>query len=392
MKVLPSPEQGRPTFPYNAAVMLTNARLSVRSHRLLMGAAIALMAGCNNSGLPTAPTVADTGANALFTIRVDAPATYVRQGSTLQLTIEGLTESEKSLGTIALGTWKTSNAAIATVSSKGVLTGVKAGTVKIIVDTTTTANTPAREASTTIRVLGPSETPPPDGSVDSGAIDYTTPDDTPTPGVSLVTPNTGFSLPDGSEATIPTNDSVTPPPGMTLSIYPQAPSVGVGDRVRLIALAGGGATSSATGASWSSSDTRIATVDEAGNIVGVAPGTVTITASSLAYPALRETTTLTVAAPVSSGQIQGIKVSPSKLSLLVGQTSWVKALVSTSGGGTDPHVRWEVGDPSVATVSDTGQVTAVGVGKTVATAIATTYQGDLSASVAITVLNSSASN
>jgi uncharacterized protein YjdB len=72
----------------------------------------------------------------------------------------------------------------------------------------------------------------------------------------------------------------------------------------------------------------------------------------------------------------------------VGETYWLTAEVPTWDGNFDPLIRWESGDPDVVVVSETGEVRAMGPGKTMVTAIATGYtRGDLSAAVPVEVRN-----
>ncbi len=111
---------------------------------------------------------------------------------------------------------------------------------------------------------------------------------------------------------------------------------------------------------WSTSDSRVATVSQAGVVTAVAVGTATISATS---GAATGTSTVTVtAAPV-----QSVSVSPSTLALVQGQTGTLSATVVDATGATvsNPSVAWSSGNPAVASVDPiTGVVTAVGVGST----------------------------
>jgi uncharacterized protein YjdB len=344
-----------------------------RPRKLIAAALVVLtLAACNNSSLPQAPQLPSVDNTQLFSLSITG-AHSVAVGATLPLKVAGATDKDVPVAVTGATAWKSLNTAIATVSKTGVVTGLKAGTVTIKANT---AN-PDREATFEVRVLGPGETPPPDDAVD-GSDSFAT---DPTVGPTGYTPTDGGGdLPDPSGPNAPA--------GVALSIYPASPKVGVGERLRLVALQGQSGQGVPGAAVWRSSDTKIATVDEGGNVTGVTAGVVTITASSLAYPSLRQVATLTVTAPVKPADIKGIRITPSRVTMNVGETFWLLAEVPTTTGGYDPHVRWEVGDESIATVSDTGQITAIAPGSTTVRAIATTYdRGELSAVVPVDVRN-----
>jgi uncharacterized protein YjdB len=332
------------------------------------------LAACNNANLPAAPQISSggTAASQLFSLSITG-AHSVPVGSTTTLKVAGATDQDLPIAVTGTTAWKSLNTAIATVTSAGVVKGLKAGTVTIKANT---AN-PDREATFEVRVLGPGETPPPDDAVDASDSFATDP---------TVGPD-GYTPTDGS-GDLPDPNGPAAPADITLAVYPTSPKVGVGERLRLVALQGPDGHGVAGAAVWRSSNTAIATIDEGGSVTGVAAGTVTITASSLAYPALRQTTTLTVTAPVKPAEIKGIRITPSHVTMNIGETFWLLAEVPTNTGGFDPHIRWEVGNEAVATVSETGQITAVGPGTTTVRAIATTYdRGELSAVIPVEVRN-----
>jgi uncharacterized protein YjdB len=355
-------------------------------------AALALGAGCSTSSLPLAPQIpnTDTSSSSLFNVQVSAVAHSVRVGSTLQLQAQGLTVDDTPLSVSS--TWSSQDPKIATVNAKGLLQGLKPGTVTL---TAKTVSSPQRIGTITVRVLGAGETPPPEpintdstGTLADGSTAFQT--DTATPSVTDTTG--GFTPPDGS-STLPSADVGSAPAGSAISIFPRNPKVTVGDRLRLVALQGADGTGAPTAVAWHTSNAKTATVDEAGNVTGQAAGTVTITASSLAFPALRQTATLTVTGAIAATNIQGIRLTPSRVTMNVGETFWLLAEVPTIGGGFDPHVRWESGDQRIVTVSDTGQITAISPGKTVVTAIASGYSsGNLSAAVPVQVRNTATTN
>ena len=116
---------------------------------------------------------------------------------------------------------------------------------------------------------------------------------------------------------------------------------------------------------WTSSDGTIATVDSSGGVFGVAPGTVTITATANDGSGVFGTATVTVRPAVTS-----VTVTLSSASVMVGGT--VNATATVAPVGANPGVGWSSSDTSVATVDPiSGVVTAVAVGS--ADIIATAY-------------------
>ncbi len=129
---------------------------------------------------------------------------------------------------------------------------------------------------------------------------------------------------------------------------------------------------------WKSSATEVAEVNE-GVVTAVSVGTATITVTTLdgSYSASCEVT-------VEKGTIyvSGITLDKSEICLTPGESSKLTATV-TPPDATDASVVWSSGDENVATVDNTGKVTAVGKGETIITAT-TTGQG-LTATCKVTV-------
>ncbi len=116
---------------------------------------------------------------------------------------------------------------------------------------------------------------------------------------------------------------------------------------------------------WSSSDESVAKVEN-GRLVGVAPGRATITA--MVPPLSRN-----LQVQVVRSDFARVEVEPTHLVFAkVGQQLQLRAKTFNSRGLvlTDVPVTWFSSDWSVATVSPTGQVTAMGPGRTVVTATA----------------------
>lgn len=160
---------------------------------------------------------------------------------------------------------------------------------------------------------------------------------------------------DGSQ-TVEVETSTT---AQTYSLTPDAASVACGESIQLSVVSSTG--SAVTGATWSSSNTSVATVDQNGNVVAVANGTATITAT---IGGVAATSTLTV----TNGQISatGVTVSPVSVSSTVGQTVQLSASI-TPTNATGVTYTWSSSNTSVATVNQAGLVTLVGSGTAVIT-------------------------
>ena len=128
---------------------------------------------------------------------------------------------------------------------------------------------------------------------------------------------------------------------------------------------------------WSSSDSKIATVDAtSGLVTGVKAGTVTITATSKENSTVKATCTVTVTnIPVSS-----VELDKTSLTLTEGETYTLKATVKPDDA-FEKTPTWASSNTEVATVSDKGKVTAIKAG----TATITAKCGGKSATCEVTV-------
>ena len=114
---------------------------------------------------------------------------------------------------------------------------------------------------------------------------------------------------------------------------------------------------------WSSLDETIATVSEDGLIEGVGEGTTSI----IVETANRITKVITVEIKADVIAVQSIDVTPASLSMIIGDTQELTAEVLPEDA-TNKQISWSSSDATVATVSSTGVVRAVGKGSAVITA------------------------
>ena len=334
-------------------------------------------------------------------------------------------------------TWTSSDTSVATVDSKGKVSGLKAGTVKI----TATAGTNKKSDSITITITGvkpevsnviyatkPSgwskiyayvyndttsknngnwpgvemtQLTADDSCAKAGAYKYEVPDlgegkyrviftngsGAQTPGASQ--PGIEFSGKvswDGSSSTVTAvNCNIQQPiPVESVTISGNGVSDGklslkVGASAQLTATVKPDNATNKT-VSWDSSDNSVAKVSD-GKVTALKAGTATITATAGDISSLITVTVADVPVPVTSVSVSGDGVSDGKLSLKSGASVQLTATVKPDNA-TDRKVAWTSSDSSVANVMGTGVVTA---GSKAGKATVTATAGGVSASVEVTV-------
>lgn len=127
---------------------------------------------------------------------------------------------------------------------------------------------------------------------------------------------------------------------------------------------------------WSSSAPEIASVDDEGNVSGVAEGKATITVEVGGVKATCNVTVSPVSVPVES-----IVLDPQTMELVVGETGTIHVMISPADADVQT-VNWTSSNDGVATVDAEGVVTAIAEGDAVITAEA----GGKEAQCTVTVL------
>src|SRR5213083_1386954 len=339
-------------------------------------------------------------------VAVSPAAPTVQVGQTAQLTATPQDASGNPL-TGRVITWQSSNGAVASVNSSGLVTAVAVGSATI------TATSEGQSGTAAITVTAPTgqlaigdsvqatistwvrniAQPPADpatgtppsvigtqpagarGVVDSGPVLNTTPggDGAIRYHVLFAAAPSGWVVQDYLAKIVPTV------PVASVTVTPGTASLTVGQTVQLTATLRDANGNPLTGRviTWQSSNSAIASVNGSGLVSGVAAGgPVTMTATS-------EGQSGTASITVSGVPVASVTVSPASASVPVGQTQQLTATLKDANGTvlTGRPVAWSSNNTPVATVTGTGLVTAKVAGSATITA---TSEGQ-SGTAAITV-------
>ena len=344
---------------------------------------------------PTPPVVSVTG------VTLNKTSTSIQVGGTETLTA---TVSPKDAANKKV-TWKSSNAAIASVDANGKVTGVKAGEATITVTTEDGGKTATckvtvsdKEIKVTGVKLNKSET-----SLLVGGNETLTatvlPEDATNqnvtwksdkPEIATVDANGKVTAVKVGEATI----TVTTEDGgktATCKVTVSETSVAVTgvtlNKATLSLIAGASETLTATVApadatnkkvTWKSSDAAVASVDANGKVTGVKAGEATITVTT-------EDGGKTATCKVTVKPNLVSEITLAALAIYVGESKAVTATVKPDDA-TNKALTWTSSDETVATVDATGKVTGKKIGTATITATARDGSG-VSGSCTVTVLS-----
>ena len=128
---------------------------------------------------------------------------------------------------------------------------------------------------------------------------------------------------------------------------------------------------------WSSSDRSVATVDKAGTVHGLKPGTATVTAT-----AEGKSGTCAVTVKAKAVNVTEVTLDKTELTLTEGETETLTATVRPDNAD-NRKVTWSSDKTEIATVDGAGKVTAVKPGEAVVTV--TTEDGGKTATCKVTV-------
>ncbi len=340
-----------------------------------------------------------------------APSSFtVRALETQQLTAT-VRDSGDSTLTGRVVTWQSSNTAVATVSSSGLVTGVAAGSATITATaegvsgtaaaTVTVPSTPtitsvtvapnaftvtagqtrqltatAKDASgnTVSTTFQWSSGNPPVATVSGSGL------------VTAVLAGTATISATAGGVTGTSAATVNAVPVASVTVSPNTFSKTVGQTQQLVATTRDANGNILTGrvVTWSSSNSAVASVSSSGLVTALASGSATITATCEGQSGT-SSGTISAAPPAA---VATVSVSPSSFTKSVGSTQLLTATVRDSGGNilTGRVVTWASNHTNIATVTTPGQtatVTAVDAGSATITATCETVTGTSAATITL---------
>jgi uncharacterized protein YjdB len=246
-------------------------------------------------------------------VTVAPPSASIVAGTTttLQATVKDQNGNAMTGQTV---TWSTSNAATATVSSSGVVSGVAAGSATI----TATSGGKSGTSAITVTAVAP-----------------------------VVT---------------------------TVTVAPPSASIVAGTTTTLQATVKdqNGNTMTGQTITWSTNNAAAATVNSSGVVSGIAAGSATITATSSGKSGT-SAITVTAVTPV----VTTVIVAPPSASIVAGTTTTLQATVKDQNGNvmTGQSVTWSTNNAAAATVSSGGVVSGVAAGSATITATSSGKSG-----------------
>ena len=324
-----------------------------------------------------------------------ASVIWVGESMTLNATVSPSDATDKSV------TWSSSNTAVATVSSSGVVTAKSVGNATISVTTTdglktATCAVEVRQKVTSVTLnktslsLNEGEsstltaTVKPDNAYDKTVV-WTSSDTS----VAKVDGNGKVTSVSKGSATITAtaNDGSGKYATCSVTVKRLVSSIEL-DKTSLTLNVNESATLTATvlpatannkTVSWSSSNSAVATVSSSGEVTGKAKGVATITATAKDGSGVSASCAVEVKQPVTS-----ITLGQTSLSLNEGESAVLTPTVSPENAN-DKSVTWSSSDTSVAKVDGNGKVTAVSKGTATITATANDGSGKY-ATCSVTVI------
>lgn len=339
---------------------------------IAIGSMTTLMS-CNQAAMVETSPVAS--------IDLTPPTASVRAGSTVTLSAKPKDLAGTTIDVRPL-VWSSSNKAVATVSSSGVVTALTPGSARIAVSAfgksaTATITVTARDVASVVvtpatismrvSVSAPlqAQTLDAEGTVLAGRVVTWASSNTSIATVSPTGSVTGISA---GAATITASSegrsgqaavTVTLPPVQTVTVSPAVDTLGVGTERQHTAVLRDASNAVLTGRAlaWSSSNVAIATVSSTGNVTALAQGTTTVSATSEGRVG---TATVVVLARLAST----VTLTPGSNTLVEGATQQLTTQITDPQGNLLPDrpITFSSDATAVATVSSTGLITAVAPG------------------------------
>lgn len=379
-----------------------NAPVLGRLVKILEAAAVAGILACGGSASDSVAPPPSGGTAASIAISPSTPPA-VTLGSQLALQAEVHDPSGQTVPGASVF-WSSADSTVATVSSAGVVTGTGVGSTQVAASSggqsavVPVAVVPVAVASVAIVPASASVTV--GGTVSLTAVTYDATGHA-LAGRSVVwassasqvavvdASGTVSGISAGTATITGTSEGKTGATSVTVSLVPVAAvSVAPGSASRIVgqtasfsaaATDANGNVLSGRAVAWSSSNSSIATVSALGLAKAVAAGTATITATSEGKSGAAQ---IVVSGPAPPS-VAAVAVSPPTRDMQVGDSANLAATVKDSTGAvlSGRTVTWATSAASVATVSSTGLVIAVGAGPVTITATS----GGVSGTSAVTV-------
>lgn len=312
--------------------------------------------------------------------------------------VQPLTATAKDAGGNVLGgisfTWTSSATSVATVSSAGSVTAIGAGSATITASSGNVGGTAAIVVTPPAPVLSSITVSPATANLQTSDVRQLTAAAKDAAGnamsgisftwtssataVATVSSTGSVTAVGAGSATITASSAgvsgtaaivvTTPAPVVaSVTVSPATANMLTNDVRQLTATAQDAAGTVIGGAAftWTSSATSVATVSATGSVTAVGAGSATITASSAGVSG---TAAIVVTTPTPV--VASVTISPATASLLTGGTQQLTATAKDASGAviTGQTFTWTSSATSVATVSSTGSVTAVGAGAATITA------------------------
>lgn len=295
--------------------------------------------------------------------------------------------------------WSSDNTAVATVSSKGVVTAKSVGTAKI----TCKNSDGSASATCTVSVVVPAE----DITLSSTseqlwkgesvrlfavvmpeeATDKTVTWISGNPNVATVSDDGEVVAVAGGTCTIMAVNSAGQSASCSITVYENATGIEIDEIVKVMYVGQTDKISArvlpltATNRRvyWSSSDASVAVIEDDGTIKAIGTGECIITAMS-DDGGFEDICRLTVNPKIP---VTGVALDKRSFTMNAGESFQFIGMVSPSNA-SEKRIKWSVSDSAVATISSTGVLTGVGPGTVLVTA--TTYDGNFTAQCKVTVL------
>jgi len=291
-----------------------------------------LLTGLGLPGAVSAQNIAE--------VQVAPPSVTIRIGERSGLLATAFDRAGNVIPTVRL-IWSSNNVAVAKVDNNGTVTGVGGG-VAII-----EARAGTRKGQAAVQVVGAAAAPPPTPPASGANPSAGAPGQAPAP--SGADPFAGQVVGSGPAAVL----RIEPP---TVYLLPSENT-----RVLPRALRDDGSPAAPVAVTWKSLRPDIASVDQNGVIVALAPGQGTVQVTSSGG--------LTATAPIVVQPSDIAIQEPVPLVMSPGDVDTLHVMVPAQGGRlvSPLALQWSAADPGVARVSLTGVVTGVAPGRTTLT-------------------------